>query len=72
MKTRAAIYARKSTEQNVDADAKSVERQVELARQFAKSKGWNVVADFIHDGISGRRRTKRGAAPGSASTASCA
>jgi hypothetical protein len=36
MKTRAAIYARKSTEQNVDAYAKSVERQVELARRFAK------------------------------------
>jgi site-specific DNA recombinase len=59
MKTiRAAIYARKSTEQNVSDDAKSVTRQLELARAFAKSKGWNVVAEYGDEGISGRR-TKR-------------
>ena len=39
----AAIYARKSTEQTgADADAKSVERQIENARAFAASKGWRV------------------------------
>ena len=39
----AAIYARKSTEQNgADADAKSVANQIENARAFAQTKGWTV------------------------------
>ena len=39
----AAVYARKSTEQNgVPDEAKSVSRQVENARSFAQSKGWTV------------------------------
>ena len=39
----AAIYARKSTEQNgVADDAKSVARQVEHARAYASRKGWIV------------------------------
>ena len=52
----AAIYARKSTEQNGVADeAKSVTRQVENARGFAESKGWTVADEhvFVDDGISG-------------------
>lgn len=55
---RAAIYARKSTEQNVSADAKSVTRQTELARAFAASKGWTVAGTYEDDGVSGRLRTK--------------
>jgi hypothetical protein len=35
-----AIYARKSTEQNVSENAKSVTRQVEQARAFAIERGW--------------------------------
>jgi hypothetical protein len=35
----AAIYARKSTEQDVADDAKSVTRQVENARAFAVARG---------------------------------
>jgi DNA invertase Pin-like site-specific DNA recombinase len=58
----AAIYARKSTEQNGVADeAKSVTRQIEHARAFATQKGW-VVADecvFVDDGISGAEFSKR-------------
>lgn len=52
---RAAIYARKSTEQNVSDDAKSVTRQVELARAFATRQGWKVAEShvYIDDGISG-------------------
>jgi DNA invertase Pin-like site-specific DNA recombinase len=38
----AAIYARKSTDQNVADEAKSVTRQVESARAYAARKGWTV------------------------------
>lgn len=51
----AAIYARKSTEQDVADDAKSVTRQVDNAKAFAAAQGW-VVDDryiFIDDGVSG-------------------
>ena len=39
----AAIYARKSTEQAVADEAKSVRRQIDHARQYAARKGWTVV-----------------------------
>ena len=43
---RAAIYARKSTEQRgVATDAKSVTRQVENAQTFAKARGWTVAKE---------------------------
>ena len=48
-----AIYARKSTEQSrVAEDAKSVTRQVELARLYAERKGWelaHIVVDIRYD-----------------------
>ena len=53
----AAIYARKSTEQNGLADEqKSVGRQVDHARQYAERKGWSIDDDsvFVDDGISGQ------------------
>lgn len=56
MKTnRAAIYARKSTEQNVSDDAKSVARQAELGRAFAAKHGWTVADEhvYVDDGVSG-------------------
>ena len=51
----AAIYARKSTEQNVAEDAKSVTRQVEHARAFADAKGWTVDDRyvFVDEAVSG-------------------
>jgi site-specific DNA recombinase len=52
----AAVYARKSTEQNGVADeAKSIARQVEHARAYAAGKGWTVVPEHVYtdDGISG-------------------
>lgn len=54
----AAIYARKSTEQSDDA---SVERQEELARAFAATKGWQVVDAhvYIDRVISGAECLKR-------------
>jgi DNA invertase Pin-like site-specific DNA recombinase len=53
---RAAIYARKSTDDNSHVqDNKSVTRQVERARAYATAKGWTVDREniFIDDGISG-------------------
>jgi DNA invertase Pin-like site-specific DNA recombinase len=58
----AAIYARKSTEQNGIADEdKSVSRQIEHARQYAASKGWDVDerSIFVDDGISGAEFANR-------------
>lgn len=52
----AAIYARKSNEQNGAGDeTKSVARQVEHARAYAERKGWTVGDEyvFVDDGVSG-------------------
>jgi hypothetical protein len=38
----AAIYARRSNDQNVAEEAKSVVRQIENATAFATTKGWTV------------------------------
>jgi DNA invertase Pin-like site-specific DNA recombinase len=58
----AAIYARKSTEQNGVADeAKSVTRQKEHAKAYAARKGWTVpeACIFEDDGISGAEFARR-------------
>jgi len=51
----AGCYARKSTEQNVADDAKSVTRQVERAREFAAKKGWRFDDEhvYVDDAVSG-------------------
>ena len=38
----AAIYARKSTEQNLPDEEKSIARQVAHARAYATRKGWSI------------------------------
>ena len=43
----AAVYARKSTEQNVSDDAKSVTRQVQRAREYAKRKGVSGIVGIV-------------------------
>ena len=58
----AAIYARKSTDQNGVADeAKSVTRQIAHARAYAKTKGWSVsdAHVYVDDGVSGAEFAKR-------------
>jgi DNA invertase Pin-like site-specific DNA recombinase len=58
----AAIYARKSTEQNgVGDEDKSVTRQIEHAKAYAAQKGWVVAEEdvYVDDGISGARFLKR-------------
>jgi site-specific DNA recombinase len=51
----AAIYARKSTTQDVADEAKSVTRQVEGARAFIAAKGWTLDEAHVYtdDGVSG-------------------
>ena len=51
---RAAIYARKSTDQNVADEEKSVAWHVERARAYALRKGWTVAEEhvYVDDGIS--------------------
>jgi hypothetical protein len=56
----AAIYARKSTEQHgVSDDAKSVTRQVDHARLFAKRKGWRTDEALILSTTACRARSSR-------------
>jgi len=58
----AAIYARKSTEQNgVNEEEKSVTRQIAHATAYAAEKGWTVAEAHIYvdDGISGAEFEKR-------------
>src|SRR3989441_581207 len=58
----AAIYARKSTEQNgVGDEEKSVTRQIEHAKAYAARKGWLVDDDhvYVDEGISGAEFIKR-------------
>ena len=51
----AAVYARKSTDQNIADEEKSVTRQVERARAYAARQGLAVAEEHIYvdDGISG-------------------
>lgn len=59
---RTAIYARKSTDQSgVTDEHRSVSRQIEHARAFARSKGWHVLDEHIYvdDGVSGAEFARR-------------
>jgi DNA invertase Pin-like site-specific DNA recombinase len=51
----AAIYCRRSKDQKVAEEAKSITRQRELALAFAAKQGWSVSAEhvYVDDGISG-------------------
>ena len=58
----AAIYARKSTDQNgVADDQKSVARQIEHAHAYATKKNWAVAESytFVDDGVSGAEFASR-------------
>ena len=59
---RAAIYARKSTDQHHVTDAqKSVRRQVDQARRYAAQKRWTVAEEhvYVDDGVSGAEFARR-------------
>jgi site-specific DNA recombinase len=55
------IYARKSTDQQVADEEKSVTRQIERATVYAQRKGWTVdpASIFVDDGISGADFVRR-------------
>lgn len=55
----AAVYARKSTVQDVADAEKSGARQEELARDFATARGWTVGPVFVDDGVSGAEFGKK-------------
>ena len=57
----AAIYARKSTEQHVADDQRSVARQIAHAKEYALRKGWTVddAHVYVDDGISGAEFANR-------------
>ena len=58
----AAIYARKSTDQNgVGDEEKSVTRQIEHAKAYVAKKGWMAPEEhvYVDDGISGAEFVKR-------------
>src|SRR5262245_8405075 len=50
-----AIYARKSTEQHVSDEMKSIQRQIDHAKAYAEQNGWIVDPGsiFVDDGVSG-------------------
>jgi DNA invertase Pin-like site-specific DNA recombinase len=58
----AAIYARKSTDQNgVSDDQRSVAWQIEHGKAYAVRKGWTVCDEhvYVDDGVSGAEFTNR-------------
>ena len=48
---RVALYARVSTEDQ--ADKGTIQAQLNLLRNLAKTFGWTVVGEYVDDGISG-------------------
>jgi DNA invertase Pin-like site-specific DNA recombinase len=56
-----AIYARKSNDQNIADEEKSITRQIAHARAYAERKGWRVAEEHIYsdDAISGAEFVKR-------------
>jgi DNA invertase Pin-like site-specific DNA recombinase len=58
----AAIYARKSTDQNRPDAEKSVTRQVEHATAYATGKGWTVGPAHIYGGSAQQMHVRRCAA----------
>jgi DNA invertase Pin-like site-specific DNA recombinase len=63
----AAIYARKSTDQNVPDEEKSVTRQLKRAHAYAARKGWAVAEGHVYsdDGVSGAEFQSARASSGS-------
>ena len=62
MAVRAAIYARKSNQENNKTDDdKSCQRQIDRAKEYALKHGWHVsdTTIFVDEGISGADFTKR-------------
>jgi DNA invertase Pin-like site-specific DNA recombinase len=57
----ASIYARKSTDDDRNEDARSTTRQIERAHEYAARHGWTVPPEhvYVDEGISGAEFIKR-------------
>lgn len=56
--SKAIIYARVSTEEQAGENHFSIEAQINETREFAAKHGWEVVGEYIDEGISGTRRDR--------------
>jgi site-specific DNA recombinase len=61
MTTSCALYARKSTTQDGNADEQSIARQIATGRRFAEARGWTVADEHVYSdsGISGAEFARR-------------
>lgn len=56
--SRAVLYARVSTEEQAGKDHFSIDAQFNEMREFAKERDWEVVGEFVDEGISGTKRDR--------------
>jgi len=56
--SRAVLYARVSTEEQAGKDHYSIDAQLNEMREFVKMKGWEIVGEFVDEGISGTKRDR--------------
>jgi DNA invertase Pin-like site-specific DNA recombinase len=57
-KSKVGIYARVSSEKQAGEDHYSIDAQLNEMREFAEAKGWDVIAQFVDEGISGTKRER--------------
>ena len=57
-KSRAALYARVSSDLQTGEDHYSIDAQLNEMREFSEARGWEVVTQFIDEGISGTKRER--------------
>ena len=53
---RAAIYARVSTDEQVDGT--SLGTQLSRSRAYAAAHGWEIAGEYVDEGVSGARATR--------------
>ena len=56
--SRVVFYARVSTEEQAGEEHFSIDAQFTEMRETAQKKGWEVVGEFVDEGISGTKRTR--------------
>lgn len=56
--SRAVLYARVSTEEQAGKDHFSIDAQLNEMREFAQERNWEIVGEFVDEGISGTKRDR--------------
>ncbi len=56
--SRAVLYARVSTEEQAGKDHFSIDAQFNEMREYAQERGWEIVGEFVDEGISGTKRDR--------------